>query len=476
MPFGSSYQPAPSLASLGREFYDPVRAAPFPTHALRYRNDRAAASVGLDDLDAEEWERHFAALEGLPRNLEERMALRYHGHQFRMYNSQLGDGRGFLHAQLLDGQGRLLDLGTKGSGTTPYSRGGDGKLTLKGAVREILATEMLEALGVYTSKTLSVFETGEELVRYDEPSPTRSAILVRLSHSHIRFGSFQRQAWARKPENLKALLDFSLDNYLPELAELGSDDTPAAFLQEVVSRSAWLAASWMLAGFVHGVLNTDNMNITGESFDYGPWRFTPTWDPMFTAAYFDQGGLYAFGRQGEAVLWNLYRLAESLLSISSEDSLRPPLESFDALFAGALAQQLVGRLGLTSRGPVADGALFAAAMAFLGRCEIPYERLFFDWWGGEASAERALGGPEAAAYELPTFTPVRDLLADYEPERPEGLEHPYFAGEAPCTMLIDEMEATWTPIAEDDDWSAFEEKLAEVRQMGDALGLEPRAR
>jgi serine/tyrosine/threonine adenylyltransferase len=141
------------------------------------------------------WERHFAAFAPLPGNLEEPLALRYHGHQFRVYNPHLGDGRGFLYAQLLDAQdGRLLDLGTKGSGQTPWSRDGDGRLTLKGGVREVLATETLEALGVYTSKSFSLFETGEKFFRTDEPSPTRSSVLVRLSHSHIRVGSFQRYA------------------------------------------------------------------------------------------------------------------------------------------------------------------------------------------------------------------------------------------------------------------------------------------
>jgi uncharacterized protein YdiU (UPF0061 family) len=128
----------------------------------------------------------------LADNLPQPLALRYHGHQFGVYNPELGDGRGFLFAQLRDGNGRLLDLGTKGSGQTPWSRQGDGRLTLKGAVREILATEMLEALGANTSKTFSVVETGESLWRGDEPSPTRSAVMVRLSHGHIRIGTFQR--------------------------------------------------------------------------------------------------------------------------------------------------------------------------------------------------------------------------------------------------------------------------------------------
>jgi len=393
-----------------------------------------------------------------------------------MYNSALGDGRGFLHAQLLDTQGRLLDLGTKGSGTTPWSRGGDGKLTLQGAVREILATEMLEALGVYTSKTLSVFETGEQLVRYDEPSPTRSAVLVRLSHSHIRFGSFQRHLFHRQPEHIQALLDFSVENYLPGLAERDGRARVSAFLDEVMLRSARLVATWVMAGFVHGVLNTDNLNITGESFDYGPWRFLPHYDPMFTAAYFDHSGLYAFGRQAEAVQWNLCRLAECLLPLSSEEELLPIIERFQSSFAGALANQFVARMGLQSRGPVADGALVTAGLAFFGRASLPYERLFYDWWGGEASARRALESPESGGYESPEFSVFRELMDHYEAVDVCGLEHPYFLGSAPCTMLLPEVEAIWAGISAEDDWSLLDAKLVQIRQMGEALGLVPRPR
>src|SRR4029079_10752196 len=185
----------------------------------------------------------------LPENLPERLALRYHGHQFRTYNPNLGDGRGFLHAQLRDADdARLLDLGTKGSGRTPWSRGGDGRLTLKGGVREVLATEMREALGVYTSKTFSLFETGEPLNRGDEPSPTRSSVLVRLSHSHIRFGSFQRLRYHDDAASLRALVEFSVEPYLPEATE-GDGDLPVRFLRAVAVRSARLCAAWMAAGF-----------------------------------------------------------------------------------------------------------------------------------------------------------------------------------------------------------------------------------
>lgn len=470
------YQPAPSFPSLGRDFYDPVVAATFPQHTLRYRNDRAAGSVGLDDLDDADWTRHFGALEPLPRNLSEPLALRYHGHQFGQYNPNLGDGRGFLLAQLIAEDGRVLDLGTKGSGTTPFSRGGDGRLTLKGAVREVLATEMLEALGVYTSKTLSVFETGETLIRHDEPSPTRGAILVRLSHSHIRFGSFQRHAWSRKPERLRALLEYTLDNFFPALAEQEHADTPAVLLDEVVARSARLVATWMMAGFVHGVLNTDNMNVTGESFDYGPWRFAPTFEPGFTAAYFDHGGMYAFGRQPAAVHWNLVRFAEALLPISDEAAIRAALETYEQRLAAASAEVLTERLGVRSLGLDRDGELLAAALTFWDSTDVPYERLFFDWHGGDISAPRAAASPAAGFYDDDAFAPLRRLLGERAPVDPTRLDHPYFAGD-PCTMLIEEMEATWTPIAgPEDDWSAFDAKLADIRRMGEALGLTPRPR
>src|SRR4029079_1166943 len=216
MPISPSYRPDPRTPSLGEGFFDEVLPARFPRHVLRLRNQRAAERIGLGDLDPSEWEQHFAAFTPLPHNLPKPLALRYHGHQFGVYNPHLGDGRGFLFAQARDAKdGRLLDLGTKGSGQTPWSRGGDGRLTLKGGVREVLATEMLEALGVDTSKSFSLFETGESLHRGDEPSPTRSSVLVRLSHSHIRFGSFQRHAHPGSHARLPKRPAFSSDHTRP---------------------------------------------------------------------------------------------------------------------------------------------------------------------------------------------------------------------------------------------------------------------
>ena len=200
MPVSPAYRPDPVYAELGPEFADPVQAEVFPKTILRFRNDRAAATVGLETLTDAEWIAHFGRFEPLPGNIDPPLAQRYHGHQFRTYNPELGDGRGFTFAQMREaGTDRLLDLGTKGSGRTPWSRTADGRLTLKGGVREVLATAMLEALGVPTSRSFSLIETGEDLERGDEPSPTRSAVLVRLSWSHIRFGSFQRHAFFERP-------------------------------------------------------------------------------------------------------------------------------------------------------------------------------------------------------------------------------------------------------------------------------------
>jgi len=468
MPVSPRYRAAPHFAALGSAFADEVTAAQFPERVLRFRNQPWAERVGLAELSDDEWRAHFAEFAPLPGNLEKPLALRYHGHQFDVYNPRLGDGRGFLFAQLLDGvDGRLLDLGTKGSGKTPYSRGGDGRLTLKGGVREVLATEMLEALGVYTSKTFSLFETGEALQRGDEPSPTRSSVLVRLNHSHVRIGTFQRLHFLREPENTRKLLDYCIEYFYPELAQ--SPDRAAAFLAEVTRRSARLCAAWLVAGFVHGVLNSDNMTITGESFDYGPYRFLPVYDPNFVAAYFDEVGLYAFSRQPRAVFRNLERLADSLRSESSEPALHAALAGFPAELQRARAEYLLQRLGVESVGHDEDQALASLCWDFLAATRLPYDSLFFDWYGGSASRERALESPHAAIYASPAFSALRQALEAHTPIHPGVLATPYFQRAAPCTLVIDEIERIWSAIAERDDWAPFNAKIADIRELASSF-------
>ncbi len=476
MPVGARYDPAPVVTALGPEHFDVVTPARFPLRRLRHRDQRWAARVGLDTLDADEWERHFAAFAPLPENLAEPLALRYHGHQFRVYNPDLGDGRGFLFAQLRDAaDGRLLDLATKGSGQTPWSRGGDGRLTLKGGVREVLATAMLEALGVSTSKSFALFETGEMLFRGDEPSPTRSSVLVRLGHSHVRFGSFQRLAFLGESRALARLLDYAVEHYAPALAARAVDDSPADFLAEVVRRSARLCAGWMMAGFVHGVLNTDNMNVTGESFDYGPYRFLPAYDPKFTAAYFDHHGLYAFGRQPASVEWNLEQLAKALATLGPRPGLAAALAGFPREYESALVERFLVRLGIASRGPDDDAELGTAAYRFLAESQVGYEQFFFDWYGGAASTTRAFAGPAAAFYRGDAFDALRRRLGEYLPLDAARLDAPYYRRPRPCTLLIDEIEALWDAIAARDDWSLFIAKLVEIEEMRTALGMDAAA-
>jgi uncharacterized protein YdiU (UPF0061 family) len=458
-------KPSTAHAELGADFYDVVEAARFPELILRYRNQRAAAAVGLDGLDEAQWLDHFGRFAPIPGSFEQPLALRYHGHQFQSYNPEIGDGRGFLFAQLHDERGRLLDLGTKGSGRTPWSRFGDGRLTLKGGVREVLATEMLEALGVDTSRTLSLIETGEELERHDEPSPTRGSVLVRLGHSHIRIGTFQRLAYLHETDNLDRLTRHALTRYF------GTDggNAPAeTLLRETVHRVAATGADLMLAGFVHGVLNSDNINITGESFDYGPWRFLPEYDPAFTAAYFDEHGLYAFGRQPDALAWNLTRLAECLLPLGEHAGLEAALNGFWPAFQRAMWNATLRRLALTPRNDLDDAELTVRIFTFLNASRMGFEQFWFDWRGGMLSERRAAASPAAAHYAGNDFAPVRELLAQFEPTATANLDHPYFARATPRTMLIDEMEALWAPIAADDDWGGFEAALGEIAQMREA--------
>jgi uncharacterized protein YdiU (UPF0061 family) len=447
-------RPDPRLLSLGSEFYDPVEPARFPQCTPRFLNRRWAERVGLD-LAVEEWAAHFCRFEPLPGNLEQPLALRYHGHQFRVYNPEIGDGRGFTLAQLKDDRGRLLDLGTKGSGRTPYSRSADGRLTLKGGVREVLATEMLEALGVNSSKSFALFETGEELERGDEPSPTRSSVLTRLSHGHIRIGTFQRLAFFGAVENINKLVRYSLENLYGSSAA-GDDRDNALRLFDLVSEAtARLASSYMAAGFVHGVLNSDNINITGESFDYGPWRFTPDWDPDFTAAYFDHYGLYAFGRQPEAIHWDLAQFAGCLSLVTDGPALSEMLGGWGVRFEKALVGAMLARLGVASAKD--DNALAAALIKALASRAKPIDQVFFDWRGGRDPGEEA--------YPRDEFRELAKLLEGRELSR----SHPYWSDPAPCSMHIEEVEEIWSAIAEHDDWKPFETKINAVRRMGEAI-------
>ncbi len=451
-----SYIPDPAINTLADWLGVPVEPADFPKVQIRYRNDRAAKSIGLEGLTDAEWADHFGRFAPLPHNLPQPLALKYHGHQFRHYNPDIGDGRGFLFAQMRATDHRLMDLGTKGSGQTPYSRAGDGRLTLKGGVREILATEFLEALGVNTSKTLSIVETGEELTRGDEPSPTRSSVMVRLSHGHIRIGTFQRLLALEESDQMEQLVAYCLAQFpgpMPPDDAPGRADPAVQLMHQVVERLADLAASWMVAGFVHGVLNTDNMNISGESFDYGPWRWLPKWDPGFTAAYFDHNGLYAFGRQPEALHWNCGQLAVALRLLSDAPPLIAAMERFGPLYMQAIARRWCWRMGVQSQGEERDAALVAAAEKAMRDSGEQPDAFFYRHRGG-ANAK----GDLADAFD--GYVPVED-------------DHPYWSEGMPQSMLIDEVETIWSAIDQRDDWQPLHDKIKAIRRCGEAHGKPP---
>ena len=385
-------------------------------------------------------------------------------------------GAGFCLPRCRDQQDRLMDLGTKGSGTTPFSRSADGRLTLKGAVREILATEMLTALDVTTSQSFSVIETGEQLERNDEPSPTRSAVLVRLSHSHIRIGSFQRLAYMDDMDGIEMLARHVARHYFGGAAqtELVKDndrldaDAPLTellpgLLSHVAAAIADTAGRWLAAGFVHGVLNTDNFNITGESFDYGPWRFLPSFEPGLTAAYFDQTGRYAYGRQSDAALWAVCRLADCFVKLVPQKDLEDRLAAFYPLLEARLAKQMQWRLGVVfdEEDPARDAALARDIFGAAKQSQCGFDQMFHDLYGGKARVD---------GYDDDCWRPVLEALQAAKPRNPAALDHPHFQSAKAVSMTIDEVEAIWAPIAASDDWSLLSDKIAAIHQMRHAYG------
>lgn len=458
------------ILELGPDFYDKVKPAAFPEFIERFSNPAAFKQIDLDSYDLEFLKRHFWSFESLPNNLPSPLALRYHGHQFRNYNPQIGDGRGFLFAQFKTKDERLLDLGTKGSGQTPWSRTGDGRLTLKGAVREALATTRLEALGVNTSKTLCFIETSEELERNDEPSPTRSAVLTRLCHGHIRIGTFQRTLYFQKPKDTEKLLDYCILHFYPYISEVDLSTKCLRFLKEVLKATSQTCAQWVTAGFVHGVLNTDNINITGESFDYGPYRFIPRWDPEFTAAYFDQGGLYSFDRQPESILWNLCRLAETLLPLGLNlEKANQVLGDFWTIYEDSLEKSILRRLDLA---PSKEFKLSPSLKSFMIKSKVPFDQFFFDWTGGVSRQSHALKGPAKDYYRGIEFDELMRELSKFTPLNSTYGTHSYFQNDLPLTLDINQInQDIWEPISTDNNWHPFNDSIQEHLKLPQPLNL-----
>lgn len=458
----------PAFQSLGDDYSDPVAAAEFPQYYLRFRNHQVLDILGLEPSTVTDED--FIEAFGKFQDREPFLAMRYHGYQFGEYNPRLGDGRGFLYGQVRGLDGELYDFGTKGSGTTPYSRGGDGRLTLKGGVREVLASEMLARLGVRTSRAFSLIETGEQLWRGDEPSPTRAAVLVRFSRSHIRFGTFERLHALQRPDLIPPLLDHVLEYYYPHL--LHRDNPYLDFYQELVAKTAKLVAQWMAAGFCHAVLNTDNMSITGESFDYGPFAFIPTYDTNFTAAYFDHYGRYSYGNQPGICVWNLEMLQRPLAAVIDVEAMAERLEKFGPLFQTAYIEAMTQRLGLPQLGLPAATQLVQATGAFLAQSQVGYSEFFVELRQQFSPLWRVDPGHILAASDLtqsvkpeflkPWQTAYFNALNQLPESELANIQVNLKKHNSLVIMTRPTIERIWEAISGRDDWGPFNQLIAEI--------------
>src|SRR5918999_952726 len=303
-PFNNSY------ARLPDRFFARVAPTPVAAPKLIKLNRELAVHLGLDpDWLASPEGVEVLAGKRLPDEAEP-IATAYAGHQFGHFVPQLGDGRAILLGEVLDQDGIRRDIQLKGSGPTPFSRRGDGRAALGPVLREYVVSEAMAALGIPTTRALAAVMTGETVVR---ETFLPGALLTRIASSHIRVGTFQFFAARGDVEGLRLLADHVIARHYPEAA--ASDRPYRALLDQVIARQAELVARWVLVGFIHGVMNTDNMSVAGETIDYGPCAFMDAYDPATVFSSIDLHGRYAYGNQPRIAQWNLARLAEALLSV-----------------------------------------------------------------------------------------------------------------------------------------------------------------
>jgi serine/tyrosine/threonine adenylyltransferase len=370
IPFNNSY------ARLPERFYARVSPARFPAPKLIRLNRELASSLGLDP----DWLQSPDGLDVLSGQRvadgSEPIALAYAGHQFGSFVPQLGDGRAILLGEVVTPDGRRRDIQLKGAGRTPFSRGGDGRAALGPVLREYVVSEAMAALGVPTTRALAAVATGEEVIR-DRVLP--GAILTRVASSHVRVGTFQYFAARGDTEGVRLLADHVLARHYPEAAAAGRPYR--ALLDAVVAAQAELIARWLLVGFIHGVMNTDNMSVAGETIDYGPCAFLDAYDPDKVYSSIDRMGRYAYGAQPRIALWNLTRLAEAILPLLAEKEgaaiadAEEALTSFRPRFQQAYETGLMRKLGLPTPGE-GDVELATTVLSALAENQVDFT-LFF---------------------------------------------------------------------------------------------------
>jgi uncharacterized protein YdiU (UPF0061 family) len=458
----------PALENLGGDYFDEVGAEEFPQHILRFRNDNLLPILGLNPERVTN--SHFIEAFGKFQGIRPFLALRYHGYQFGEYNPFLGDGRGFLYGQVRGIDNYLYDFGTKGSGNTPYSRGADGRLTLKGGVREVLAAEALHQLGVNTSRCFSLVETGEALWRSDEPSPTRSSVMVRFSKSHIRFGTFERLHYLQRTDLIKKLLDHVIEYYYPEISSIArQEDRYASFYAELVKRVAILASQWMAAGFCHGVLNTDNMSITGESFDYGPYAFIPTYNPQFTSAYFDYGGRYSYGNQPLICKVNLEMLQAPLGRVIEQKDLDAGLAQFEDYYCDSYRDLMLRKLGFEQLPNPLGDELLKTTVELLRNSQIGYHYFFAELteqfnYGWREESSTILENIVVHYYNMERWANLYHQCLNALPmESMEEVAHCLRFHNPKTALLRPVIESVWEAISAEDNWQPFYQLIETVQ-------------
>ncbi|MEG9295380.1 YdiU family protein [Mangrovibacillus sp. Mu-81] len=327
-------------------FHTNLELNPVVAPELVILNGALAGKLGFDKeaLQSEEGIRVLAGNEvpdgGSP------LAQAYAGHQFGHFN-MLGDGRAILLGEQITPSGERVDIQLKGSGRTPYSRGGDGRAALGPMLREYIISEAMHALGIPTTRSLAVVTTGEAIIR---ETTLPGAVLTRTASSHLRVGTFQYASRFGSEEDLRALADYAIERHYPDAMQAGN--RYLFLLEEVINRQAALVAKWQLSGFIHGVMNTDNMTISGETIDYGPCAFMDTFDPATVFSSIDTGGRYAYGNQPTIAGWNLARFAESLLPLLHEDDetslqlAQDAISEFPKLYHTAWLKGMRAKLGL----------------------------------------------------------------------------------------------------------------------------------
>nr|WP_220459617.1 YdiU family protein [Rugamonas fusca] len=382
-----------SFASLPPAFYTRLMPTPLPSPYLVGVSDAAATLIGLDPTRLGRTDYVDLLTGNLVPEQSQPLAAVYSGHQFGVWAGQLGDGRAILLGNVDSAEGPM-ELQWKGAGLTPYSRMGDGRAVLRSSVREFLCSEAMHALGIPTSRALSVTGSDQGVMR---ETPETAAVVVRLAPSFVRFGSFEHWFYQNKPEQLRLLADYVIDRFYPQLRDTGNPYQ--ALLEEVTRRTAHLIAHWQAVGFMHGVMNTDNMSILGQTLDYGPFGFMEAFDSQHICNHTDQQGRYSYAMQPQIGHWNCYALGQALLPLIGEvEAAQAALDVYQPAFANKISALLRAKLGLSSERD-GDESLFDAMFALMQANSVDFT-LFF----------RTLGKLEVA--NPGADTALRDLFLD----------------------------------------------------------------